>query len=198
MQISGELYHFLFVIRHKIVIFVSCLIIYLENMGRNKSLLNSDIIQLVESDLSDIKDSESIMKLTAIKAAYYHKESEVASIFNIARSTLARWISNYKKFGFEGLKNKSRGHNPSKLSIDEKNKIKEWILNSIDSKGNQIHWTLKKLIKEIMIVFNKEITKTPLWLTLKSLNLSVKSPRPKHYKSDKEKQLDFKKNSRKD
>jgi transposase len=144
-----------------------------KSMGRQKSLLNSDLIQLVESDLSEINDSDAVIKLTAIRAAYYHKESDVASIFNIARSTLERWIANYKNLGFDGLKNKSRGHNPSKLSEKEKNKIKEWVLAGKDSTGNQVHWTLKRLIKEISLVFSKEITKTPLWLTLISLNLRV-------------------------
>ena len=167
-------------------------------MGRKKSLLNSDLIQLVESDLSEIKDSDMVIKLKAIKASYNHKDSDVATIFDIARSSLERWISNYKKFGIEGLKNKSRGHNPSKLNEEEKNKLKEWILSGKDNNGIQVHWTLKKLIKEISTVFNKEISKTPLWLTLTSLHLSVKKPRPKHYKSDEEKQTEFKKNSRTD
>jgi len=166
-------------------------------MGRTKTLINSDLIELVESDLSEIKDSDTVIKLKAIKAAYSHNESEVASIFDIARSTLERWAANYKKFGVDGLKNKSKGHNPSKLSQEEKEVIKEWILSGKDSNGHQVHWTLKRLIKEILMVFNKEITKTPLWLTLTSLNLSVKKPRPKHYKSDEAKQSEFKKNSRK-
>ena len=128
-------------------------------MGRPKSILNSNLFNLIESDLSEIKDSEIVMKLLAIRAAYNHKESEVAAIFNIARSTLERWLSNYREYGIEGLQNKSRGHNPSKLSQEEKDTIKEWILSAKDSKGNQVHWTLKRLIKEINMVFNKTITK---------------------------------------
>jgi transposase len=165
-------------------------------MGRRKILLDHDLIILIESDLKEFKDSELLIKLFAIRASFYHKESEVAALFNVARSTLLRWISNYKKYGVEGCKNKSRGHNPSKLNQEEKSRIKEWVLTSKDSKGIQVHWTLKRLIKEISLVFNKEITKTPLWLTLTSMNLSVKKPRPQHYKADEEKQLDFKKNSR--
>jgi transposase len=164
-------------------------------MGRHKTLINSDLIELIESDMSDLKDSDTVIKLRAIKAAYSHNVSEVASIFDIGRSSLERWMAKYKKFGIEGLKNKRKGHNPSKLSQEEKNILKDWILTGKDSKGVQVHWTLKRLIKEILVSFNKEITKTPLWLTLNSLNLSVKKPRPKHYKSDETKQIEFKKNS---
>jgi transposase len=165
-------------------------------MGRPKLLLTNDLVQLVNSDLKEIKDSDVVVKLLAIKAAFDHKESEVATIFNVSRSTLLRWISNYKEYGIEGCKNKSRGHNPSKLNDEEKIKIKQWILTSKDRQGKQVHWTLQRLIKEILLVFNKEITKTPLWLTLLSMNLSLKKPRPQHRNSDIKKREEFKKNSR--
>ncbi len=167
-------------------------------MGRKKTLINSEIIEIIESDLANIQDSDLVIKLKTLKAAYKHKVEEVASVFEVDRSTIERWASNYKKYGIDGLKIKSRGHNPSKLSPEEKEIMKQCILNEKDSNGQQVHWTLKRLIKEIQLVFNKEITKTPLWLTLISLNLSVKKPRPKHYKSDETKQSEFKKNSRKD
>lgn len=167
-------------------------------MGRKKSLINSNVIESIERDLSKLKDTKLIIKLMALKASYTHKEAEVASIFNVSRSTIERWSSNYKKYGIEGLKPKSRGHNPSKLSDEEKEIVKQWILSEADSKGQPVHWTLKRLIKEILIVFNKKITKTPLWLTLNSLNLRVKTPRPKHYKSDEREQTEFKKNSKND
>lgn len=165
-------------------------------MGRNKTLINSEIIELIASDLANIQDSDVVIKLKALKAAYSHNEAEVASIFDVSRSTLERWASNYKQYGINGLKLKTRGHNPSKLSTEEKEILKQWVLSQTDSKGQQVHWTLKRLIREIQLVFNKEITKTPLWLTLISMNLSVKTPRPKHYKADEEKQSEFKKNSR--
>jgi transposase len=164
-------------------------------MGRKKSLINSEILALIDSDLSNIKDSDTVIKLKALKAASMHNEAEVASIFNVSRSTIERWLSSYKKYGIEGLRPKSRGHNPSKLSPEQKELIKQWIVNQTDSNGHPVHWTLKRLIQEIILVFNIEITKTPLWLTLHSMNLTVKTPRPRHYKSDKAKQSEFKKNS---
>jgi len=165
-------------------------------MGRKKILINSEIIELIKSDLDNIKDSGIAIKLKALKASYHHNVEEVASVFDVDRSSIERWASNYKKYGIEGLKPKSRGHNPSKLSAEDKGILKHWILSETDSKGQQVHWTLKRLIKEIQLVFNKEITKTPLWLTLISMNLSVKTPKPKHYKSDEAKQSEIKKNSR--
>ena len=167
-------------------------------MGRKKTLIDSSFNDLISEDIRKIKDYGVVIKLKAIQASITHKESEVAEFYGIARSSLLRWISNYNKFGVEGCMNKSRGHNPSKLNQDQKDIIREWIISCTDSKGKQVHWTLKRLIKEIFIVFNLEITKTPLWLTLGSMGLSLKKPRPQHYKSDEEEQEAFKKNSKND
>ena len=165
-------------------------------MGRSKTLIDSSYNEVLSEDILRIKDYEIVIKLKAIQASITHKESEVAEIFGISRSTLLRWISNYNKYGIDGCKVRSRGHNPSKLNEEQKGIIKEWIISGKDNQGNQVHWTLKRMIREILIVFEVEITKTPLWLTLISMRLSLKKPRPQHYKSDIEEQVIFKKNSR--
>lgn len=167
-----------------------------QKMGRPKLLLTNDLIESVNADLKKFKDSDVIIRLLAIKTAFNYPESEAAKIFNVSRSTLIRWISNYKEYGIEGCRNKSRGHNPSKLSNEEKFKIKQWILTSKDRHGKQVHWTLHRLIKEISIVFKKEITKTPLWLTLLSMDLRLKKTRPQHRNSNIQEREEFKKNSR--
>jgi len=167
-------------------------------MGRHKILIDESFNDIISEELKQFKDSDVVIKLKAIQATLTHTESLVADVNGVARSTLLRWISIYKKYGIEGLKNKSRGHNPSKLNQEQKDIIREWILSCKDSTGKPVHWTLKRLIKEIQTVFSIEISKTPLWLTMKSMGLSLKKPRPQHHKSDVEKQEDFKKNSRND
>lgn len=167
-------------------------------MGRKKALISQEYQEIISKDIKQIPDNEVIIKLKAIQASINHKVAEVAEFYDIGQSTLMRWISTYKKFGIEGLKAKGRGHNPSKLSQTQKLGIKEWIISGKDSKGKQVHWTLKRLIKEIYLVYQIEITKTPLWLILISMRLSLKKPRPEHHKSDKDSQEAFKKNSRND
>lgn len=164
-------------------------------MGRKKSLMTLEYKEVVSADIRKIKDSEIVIKLKAIFAALEHREEDVAEMFNVSRSTLSRWIKGYQQYGVDGLYSQKRGHNPSKLSLDEKAKIKEWILSCKTSTNEPVHWTLKKLISEIKFVFDKEITSTPLWLTLVSMGLSLKKPRPVHHLTSIEKQEDFKKNS---
>lgn len=167
-------------------------------MGRHKSLLTEEILCRIESDLKQIPNSHVILKLLALKAATSYKQSDVAQIYNISRSTLQRWAYLYKNYGIEALKPKPKGHNPSKLTNSEKAIIRKWIIDSIDSSDNQVHWTLKRLKHEVYKVFEKSVSKTPLWLTLRSMGLSLRKPRPRHYKSDLKKQEDFKKNSTND
>ncbi len=167
-------------------------------MGRPKILIDNSYQQLLHSDIKKITDSDIVIKLKAISASLSNKESDVAIMYGISRSTLLRWISKYQKYGVEGLRSKKRGHYPEKLSKEEKAIIFKWISTSKDNSGKQVHWTLVRLIKEIFTVFGKEIGKTPLWLTLKKLNLTIKVPRPKHHKSNEEDQLNFKKNSNND
>ena len=165
-------------------------------MGRRKTLSESIYREQIAKDLKSISESNVVIKLRAIESAMTHNEAEVAKIFNIARSTLILWIRKYRKNGLIGLRNQQRGHYPSKLSTQEKELIKEWIITCKDSKGKAVHWTLQKLIKEIKEVFQIEIKQTPLWITLRKMDLVLKKPRPKHHLSDDEAQDAFKKNSR--
>jgi len=154
--------------------------------------------EVLAKEIRNIPDSDIVIKLKAILASTSHKESDVAEMYGIALSTLSRWISVYKKDGAAGLKNKSRGHNPSKLTEEEKASIKNWILSCKDNFGQPVHWTLKRLIHEISEVFGKEVKKSPLWITLRNMNLTLKKPRPKHHLSNPEAQVAFKKNSKND
>jgi transposase len=167
-------------------------------MGRKKTLSDSSYQEQIANDLKSISESNVVIKLRAIQSSLTHNEAEVAKIFNIARSTLTLWINKYKKYGKEGLKSKQRGHYPSKLSSKEKDVIKEWLITCKDSQGHSVHWTLKRLIKEIKDVFQIEIKQTPLWITLHKMDLVLKKPRPKHHLSDDEAQEAFKKNSKPD
>lgn len=167
-------------------------------MGRAKTLIDSSYSEAIAKDIRSISDSDVTIKLKAIQASITHKEATVAEIFGIARSTLSRWISNYKRHGIEGCRQRGRGHNPSKLSLEQKATIKDWVRSGKDNNGRQVHWTLRRLIQEISLIFGMKISKTPLWLTLHSMQLSLKKPRPQNYKADRNQQEVFKKNSRND
>jgi transposase len=162
-------------------------------MGRQKKSFDENLLESIKKDLRSFKHSDVVIKLKAINACYDNKIVDVAKIFGIGYSTLQKWIKSYREHGIDGIINKPKGHNPSKLTTDEESQILEWVKSSKTNDGEFVHWTLYKLKSEILRVFGKSVGKTPLWIRLRKLNLSPRRPRPEHKHSDKEKQEDFKK-----
>lgn len=163
-------------------------------MPRAKTLLNDTVYANIETILSDIKDSDLVIKLISIRSLKKYKYEEVSEQFGVSRISLTKWVNAFVKEGIEGLKKKPKGHRPSKLEQFHLNIIEEWLTESKNIKGEQVNWSIPKLIVAIKEEFNIEISHTPLWLKVRKMNMRVKSPRPMHKQANKELQEDFKKN----
>ena len=162
-------------------------------MPRSKAI--QDIVfENAEKDFQKLKGSRTAMKLMAILAYRDQTSETVAKIFKISQRHFLKLVHDYKIYGIEGLTNHPRGHNASKLNQDQLQEIKLWVLESRTGDKLRVHWTLSKLQQEIQIKFNIKISTVAIWNHLHSLGLVVKMPRPNHYKGDKEKQEEFKKN----
>ncbi len=81
----------------------------------------------------------------------------------------------------------------SKLNDEQKMFIEEWLITGRNASGGPIHWTLKKLKREIEKEFGIEIGTTPLWKHMLGMGLVLKKPRPIHAKANQEEQEGFKK-----
>jgi transposase len=127
-------------------------------------------------------------KLQAIKSAKENDISLVAKIFGISRVALMEWISSYKSKGIEGLKIQAgRGRKPV-INAREEEIIKRWL-----EENNRI--TIKSLMLKIKQELGKKLGKTATYDLMKKLKFSYITPRPRHYKQDKQKQEEFKKKS---
>jgi transposase len=118
----------------------------------------------------------------------------VASVLGKDRVTLWRWIRIFKEQGISGFTDKPKGHNPAKLNADQKHIVYQWIDRGKNAQGEVTHWTLKKLSMEIEEELGVKMTKTPLWLMVRTMGFRQKVPRRTHVLADKEKQVAFKKN----
>lgn len=163
-------------------------------MPKSKTIIDENTVLKANYELNRIKDAKLILKLLTIKAAIKYEYKEIEKIFEVKPITVSRWIKAFQNEGIEGLKDKPKGHRKSKLSSRHKEKIESWILNCKDSKGKPVNWTIQKLCLEIEKEMGIRISKTPLWLTLRKMNMTLKKPRPQHIKSDLKKQAAFKKN----
>lgn len=164
-------------------------------MPKSQTTLNIATIEQAEQELKKIKSSKICIKLMAIIALKENSIETICSFFKINRMTLYRWAKKFSENGVNGLKDLSKGHNPSKLEEEHKLIIRNWIVTGKDSCGNSVNWTLKRLQKELKKEFQIEISVMPLWTHLKKMRLAVKKPRPTREKTDKKIQEDFKKNS---
>ena len=154
-----------------------------------------NIAQAAEYEFSKIKDGKLATQLRAIMAFEDNTAEEIAKIFKVSLRTVFRWINKFSSHGINGLIDQPKGHYQAKLTVAQKDQIKNWIVTGTNSKTETIHWTLEKLVNVIYTEFGVELTTTGVWKNLKKMNLVLKKPRPIHHQTDKKVQEHFKKNS---
>lgn len=162
-------------------------------MARPKSNIDAKTVARAEEALEKIKDSKIAVQLKAIIAAAEHPVENVATILKVSVRSIFRWIEKFKEQGVEGLRDRPKGHMRSKLTEDHKGKLEQWIVRGKNVRGQAVHWTLKKLRRELGNNFGVHIGTTPLWKHLKKMDLVLKKPRPIHAKADRNAQEAFKK-----
>lgn len=150
--------------------------------------------ELYSKALEDLKicgkQGDVSRKLQAIKSAKENDVSLVAKIFGISRVTLMEWIYSYQSKGINGLKIQPGRGRKAIISTEEEDIIRGWLEES-----NRI--TIKALASKIKQNLEKEIGKTATYDLMKKLKFSYITPRPRHYKQDKQKQEELKKKSTK-
>ena len=163
-------------------------------MSITRRAINEETAAEARLALIGIKESQLAIKLQAIISCSNHQVETVSSVIGKDRVTVWRWIKAFKENGVNGLIDKPKGHNPSKLNEEQRTQIAIWLNRGKNSKGEPTHWTLKKLSMAIEEEYGVKITKTPLWITIQAMGFRQKVPRQTHASADKEKQSAFKKN----
>jgi len=150
--------------------------------------LNESLIAQSKQKLKEIPFSKVTIKLKAISALENNSILKVAQVFSVQRNTIKNWIKNFSNNGIPGLELKKRSPRKSKLNNKQIEDLQAWI------KSNQGNFTLLKIQKIIKENYGVEISHNGVWKMLKRLNYSHITARPVHYKQDKEKLEEFKKN----
>lgn len=164
------------------------------DMTLTRRTISEETAEQARKALIGIRESQLAIKLQTIISCASHPVEIVSSIIGKDRVTVWRWIRAFKENGVDGLMDKPRGHNPSKLNEEQRKQISLWLDTGNNSKGEPNHWTLQKLSMAIEEEYGIKVTKTPLWITLQSMGVRQKAPRQTHASADKEKQNAFKKN----
>ncbi len=162
-------------------------------MARKKDKSLEIVFENAMRELRKFDKDNVAYKLAAICSYRDNDPKQVSEYFQISKRTLFGWIKSYREKGIDGLRNKKKGHNPAILKQEHKKVIEEWIVKSETPNGEPIHWTLQKLIQYIEKDLGLVIKKSALSLTLRSMQISIRRPRPSHIKANPEKQEEFKK-----
>jgi putative transposase len=164
------------------------------DMVLTRRSISEETTEQAREALNGIRESQLAIKLQTIISCAKHPVETVSSVIGKNRVTVWRWIRAFKENGVDGLMEKPRGHNPSKLNEEQRKQIAIWLNTGKNSKEEPTHWTLKKLSLAIEEEYGIKLTKTPLWITIQSMGFRQKVPRQTHASADKEKQNAFKKN----
>ena len=122
------------------------------------------------------------------------KRVAAAEMAGMDRQTLRDWVIRYNAHGVAGLADLPKGHNPEKLTEEEKAILKEKILQTPDpAKDGVCSWRIADLCGFVETRFDKEVSLSGMWGILKRMGLSHQKTRPVHPKSDSVAQDAFKK-----
>lgn len=158
-------------------------------MPAKSKLLDDLLIIRAHEGIKELGKSATISrKLQAIIAAKTHGISKVASIYNVTNKTLAFWIKSLSNGSLLDLAPKPKATRLPLLNKDSESIIARWL-------ENDPNLTIKKIRLMIQKEMGIEVSKSTVHRSLKKLGLSHITARSQHYKQDKEKLEEFKKNS---
>jgi transposase len=158
-------------------------------MSKKTVLISEDVFLYAEDSLKNMgRTGRASNRLQAIIAAYKHGIKHVAEVLDVSRASIHRWVNLLRDKGVDGLRDVSKPAR-SKLNEKQKNILKVWIE---DNPALTIREIGIKIAKE----FKLEVGKSSIHRTLTSLGFSHITGRQKHYKSDEQRQNEFKKNSK--
>lgn len=156
--------------------------------GKSKAI-SGELYEMAKEALKKVgRDSKAGHRLQAIVSAKVHGITAVAQIYDITRATLMSWIRNFEKGSIPGLSIKAGRGRKSKIAPEIQKEIREMIIANPNI-------TIDHLKLKITEKYRIDIGRSTVHRLMKKLSFSYITPRPRHYKSDKSLQEDFKKKS---
>jgi len=162
-------------------------------MARPKEIIDSRLAAKAAKRLKKLENHRIYLRLLVISKAGDRPITELAQFSGVSRSTIARWIRRFSEHGVEGLRDRPKGHNPSKLNDEHRRQIAHWFTHCTNAQGEPVNWTLEKLRLAIQKEFGISISLMPLWRQVRRMDFRQKVPRPIHAKADRKAQEAFKK-----
>ena len=104
--------------------------------------------------------------------------AEIARIFDVAESTVRRWIERFEQEGIDSLTDKPRSGRPPKASAATRYQIERDVLNPPAEYGYPFsNWALGNLVDRIMETYSISVSKSTVRRILKGLDFRFNRPR---------------------
>lgn len=157
-------------------------------MSRKSELLDEKVEQSARLALKKCSKERLVTKkLEAIIAACKYGISYVARVYDVTDTTLRSWIRRFREDQMERLKAPANRHRKSILNNSDRA-----VISGLIEQNSQLTGAI--LRQKILEICGKKISQATIYRELKKLGYSHITPRPQHYKQDKTKVEDFKKN----
>lgn len=158
-------------------------------MSMVSKILDISVVETAKKALKKLgKYGYVSKKLNAVIASSEHNITEVAKIYGISRTTLTSWIKYVKELRLDKLEAPKERKRKSRLNSEQLEEIREWL--ALDP-----NLTIKVVRIRIEEKYGIAISKSTVHKAMHEVNFSYITPRPKHYKQDKESLEEFKKKS---
>jgi transposase len=157
-------------------------------MGLQQRLITAELYNHAQNRLGYVKNknARAATRLRAIIAAKEHGVTLVAKIFTITSNTLRAWVKRFNDGDLKGLEYRKGRGRTSKISNACRAEIFEWIKQDPTM-------TVQHIVVRLEETCGFKTSKSAVHRVLRELKLSYITPRPQHYKSDKNRQEEFKK-----
>jgi transposase len=154
-----------------------------------RKVINQTLVQKAQDLLTTLKpDAVAANRLRAIISSLNHPIKTVADIFDVTPDTITRWAKKLNKSGINGLIKAPKHLDGITIKSEHKQQVKQWL----DSDPNI---TIEKVKIKLEEQFGIKVSQSTTHNTMKVAGFSHITARSVHYKQDKEKLEEFKKNS---
>ena len=149
------------------------------------------------SQISIPYTNNASLKLRYLSVQKFHEgesRTSIAKVLNVSRRLVNEWITKYLSGGFDALALKLATGQPSRLSIEQKSLIKQYVIEqAVKEQGGRLMG--KDIQKYIYETYDVNDCLRNIYRLLKELELVWITSRSKHPKQNLVAQEAFKKNS---
>jgi len=161
-------------------------------------LLRTDITSsLIRASAKKEKCAKVCRRLLAIAALHDGcSRSEAEQIACLTPNVFRIWVKRFNAFGIEGIRDHKSTGRPVKLNACVRKALKEKVVNGPSTTEGLSRYRIVDLQDFLKNEHNITMTQSGIWYTLQDLDLSWKTGRQRHPKSDEVVQDTFKKTSK--